>query len=163
MATCVDTLHNKFGVPLYLSEWIVEKDAVFALKLLGPNPSHVYFMHNIRDRQIKIGYTGAIVVRRKSLSLEQTRNNELPRGKKLYNFMRLLWLEPGGRMREAQLHRKFEKARIGHPSGRKSEYFRMTEDLSSFLVSRNPKLALYSETGWIVKSQNPEQPPDEAL
>ena len=108
----------------------------------------IYFAQDIRKRLIKIGYSQDVEKRLKHLSLEATRHqtHKHRRGERLYHYLRCLWTEPGGVAREKELHQQFANAK------KKGEWFAQSDELCEYLVHRNPKLTMLSNTGRLWKA-----------
>ncbi|MYA99286.1 hypothetical protein F4X90_06360 [Candidatus Poribacteria bacterium] len=144
-------------MPKYMRQLISTMYPNIALKI--KSGSVVYFTQNIRDRQIKIGWSMSFDTRRRQLSLDATRETQRHQknNQHRYHFIRCLWIEPGNQEREKELHEQFSSARIRNATNRNSEYFRMDDNLCAYLTSKNPRLTLLSTSGTVHRAHHPKK------
>ena len=98
----------------------------------------VYFLQDMRQDRIKIGYVDVMTVEAR---VHQIRLNH--RG-----LIRLLATIEGKRERERELHQQFQRSRL-LVNTRYGDWFRMSDDLCCFISRLNPRLRLRSDSGKI--------------
>ena len=118
----------------------------------------VYFLQDMRQDRIKIGYSDNIDVRIHQLRLENNRRRDSNRRIMHRNYhekrrddmgqLRVLAKLEGGRERERELHAQFKADRL-KKNTRMSEWFRMSDNLCCFISRLNPRLRLLSDSGKI--------------
>ena len=96
----------------------------------------VYFLQDLRQNRIKIGYVDVMSVEDR---VHQIRLNNK-------GLIRLLATIEGKRERERELHQRFQDSRLVI-NVKMGDWFRMSDDLCCFISSLNPKLQLLSDSG----------------